>query len=103
MPSDALLQLIGDTHSLLDLDEFRVELLAALARAVPAGWVSLNDIGPDPTETVVLADPEPPPELLAAFAPLRPPEPACGVPRTHARRATEAVLGLRLAARAPRA
>ena len=67
MPSDALLQLIGDTHSLLDLDEFRVELLAALARAVPAGWVSLNDISPDPTETVVLADPEPPPELLAAF------------------------------------
>ena len=37
MPSDALLQLIGDTHSLLDLDEFRVELLAALGRAVPAG------------------------------------------------------------------
>ena len=48
MPSDALLQLIGDTHGLLDLDEFRVELLAALGRVVPAGWVSLNDLGPGP-------------------------------------------------------
>ena len=68
MPSDALLQLIGDTHSLLDLDEFRVELLGALARAVPAEWVSLNDIGPDPTDTVVLSDPEPPSDLLDVFA-----------------------------------
>ncbi len=68
MPSDALLQLIGDTHGLLDLDEFRVELLAALGRVVPADWVSLNDLGPDPNEIVVLSDPEPPPDLLEAFA-----------------------------------
>ena len=57
MPSDALLQLIGDTHSLLDLDEFRVELLAALGRAVPAEWVSLNDIGPAPGDFHIIARP----------------------------------------------
>ncbi len=68
MASDALLQLIGDTHSLLDLDEFRVELLAAVGRAVPADWVSLNDIGPDPADTVVLSDPDPSVDLLAQFA-----------------------------------
>jgi DNA-binding CsgD family transcriptional regulator len=68
MPSDALLQLIGDTHSLLDLDEFRVELLTALGRAVPADWVSLNDISRNPNDTVVLSDPDPPLDLLDAFA-----------------------------------
>lgn len=67
MASDALLQLIGDTHSLLDLDEFRVELLGALRRAVPADWVSLNDIGPDPSDAVVISEPPPAAELIAPF------------------------------------
>lgn len=67
MASDALLQLIGDTHSLLDLAEFRIELLAALRRAVPADWVSLNDIGPTPEDAIVIADPEPPAELIPEF------------------------------------
>ncbi len=67
MASDALLQLIGDTHSLLDLDEFRLEVLAALDRAIPSDWVSLNDIGPDPEDAVVIAEPEPPPGLLESF------------------------------------
>jgi hypothetical protein len=31
-----LLELIGDTQGLLELDEFRTELLPALRRAVPA-------------------------------------------------------------------
>jgi DNA-binding CsgD family transcriptional regulator len=43
-----LLELIGDTGGLLEIEEFGHELLQALHRAVPSDWVSLNDIGPDP-------------------------------------------------------
>lgn len=64
---DRLLELIGDTHGLLELDEFRVEVLAALRRAVPADWASLNDIGPDPASVVVIADPVAPEHLVEAF------------------------------------
>jgi DNA-binding CsgD family transcriptional regulator len=64
----ALLELIGDMQGLLDLDEFRLELLHAVRRAVPADWVSLNDIGPDPETYVVISDPVPPAELVELFA-----------------------------------
>jgi DNA-binding CsgD family transcriptional regulator len=64
---DRLLELIGDTHGLLELEEFRVEVLAALRRAVPADWASLNDIGPDPESAVVIADPVAPAHLVDAF------------------------------------
>lgn len=64
---DRLLELIGDTYGLLELDEFRAELLPALRRAVPADWASLNDIGPDPESTVVIAHPAAPPELVDGF------------------------------------
>src|ERR1700738_232342 len=59
MPSapTALLELIGDVQGLLSLDEFRRGLLSALSLAVPADWVSLNDIGPDPESTVVVIEP----------------------------------------------
>ena len=101
---DALLQPIGDTHSLLDLDEFRVELLAALGPApFRRAGSSLNDISPDPTETRRPGRPRAAAGAAGRVRPLRAPEPARGVPRTHARRAPVAVLGLRLAARAPRA
>jgi DNA-binding CsgD family transcriptional regulator len=63
-----LLELIGDTQGLLELDEFRHELLSALQRAVPSDWVSVNDIGPEPDSTVVLAEPPPPAELIPVFA-----------------------------------
>jgi DNA-binding CsgD family transcriptional regulator len=53
----ALLELIGDVQSLLSLDDFRRGLLSALSLAVPADWVSLNDIGPDPESTVVVIEP----------------------------------------------
>ena len=66
-PDDRLLELIGDTHDLLDLDEFRVEVLAALRRAVPADWASLNDIGADPESVVVIADPVARADLVDAF------------------------------------
>jgi DNA-binding CsgD family transcriptional regulator len=64
----ALLELIGDMQGLLDLDEFRAELLHAVRRAVPAEWVSLNDLGSDPDTYVVIADPSPPPDSVEVFA-----------------------------------
>ena len=66
--SAPLLELIGDMQGLLELNEFRYELLHALRRAVPAEWVSINDIGPDPDSIVVIADPQPPAELFEPFA-----------------------------------
>ena len=72
-PDDRLLELIGDTHDLTELDEFRVEVLAALRRAVPADWASLNDIaltesGPDASEAaIVIVDPVAPADLVGPF------------------------------------
>jgi DNA-binding NarL/FixJ family response regulator len=63
-----LLELIGDLQGILELSEFRIELLHALRRALPADWVSINDIGPTPETTVVLVDPAPTPELFEPFA-----------------------------------
>ena len=51
------LELVGDVYGLLEIDEFRPGLLAALRRAVPSDWVSLNEVGPDPTDTVAIAEP----------------------------------------------
>ena len=63
-----LLELVGDAHSTLELAGFREELLAALLRAVPCDWVSINDLGPEPGDVVVLARPPPPAALYDAFA-----------------------------------
>jgi DNA-binding NarL/FixJ family response regulator len=52
-----LLELIGDMAGLLEIDEFRHELVAAVRRAVPSEWASLNDVGPDPSTTVVIVEP----------------------------------------------
>jgi DNA-binding CsgD family transcriptional regulator len=69
--SDSLLELLGELIDLLELDEFRARLLRALRRVVPADWISLNDLGADPSTTVVLIEPEFPPdahELYARYA-----------------------------------
>ncbi len=66
--NESLLELIGAVAGLLDLDEFRLGLLAALCRAVPADWISLNDLGPSPETTVVLIEPPFPAEAHALFA-----------------------------------
>jgi DNA-binding CsgD family transcriptional regulator len=66
-PDDRLLELIGDTAGLLELAEFRVEVLAALRRAVPADWASLNDIGAGAQRAVVITDPVAPADLVDAF------------------------------------
>jgi DNA-binding CsgD family transcriptional regulator len=68
-PADGpLVQLIGEVVGLLDLDEFRPGLLRALLRAVPAQWISLNDLAPDPAQTDVLVEPDFPPEAHALYA-----------------------------------
>jgi DNA-binding CsgD family transcriptional regulator len=70
-PADLLLGVIAELVGVLDLDEFRLGLLQALRRAVPADWIALNDIGPAPESTVVLIEPEFPPdahELYARYA-----------------------------------
>jgi DNA-binding CsgD family transcriptional regulator len=51
-PSD-LLELIAETHELLDLAAFRERLLSAIGRAVSCEWVSLNEIASDGTPIAV--------------------------------------------------
>jgi DNA-binding CsgD family transcriptional regulator len=69
MPDDEpLLELIGEVSGLLDLNEFRAGLLDALRRAVPADWISLNDLGPDPESAFVLIDPPVPRDAHELFA-----------------------------------
>lgn len=53
----ALLDLVGELQGVLEVDQFRACLLAALKRAVPCEWISLNDLGPEPESTVVLIEP----------------------------------------------
>jgi DNA-binding CsgD family transcriptional regulator len=62
-----LLELIGDTHGLLDLEEFRLGLLAALRRAVRCDWVSINEIGPEPGDHWELVEPALPSEAHEIF------------------------------------
>jgi DNA-binding CsgD family transcriptional regulator len=51
------LELVGDVYGLLEIDEFRPGLLAALRRAVPSDWASLNEVGPDPSDTYAVIEP----------------------------------------------
>lgn len=52
-----LLELVADVQGLLHLAELREGMLGALQRAVPSDWASLNDIGSDPSDTVVINRP----------------------------------------------
>lgn len=65
---DSLLELLGELTGLLDLDEFRPGLLRALRHAVPADWISLNDLCPDPESTAVLIEPDFPPQAHELYA-----------------------------------
>jgi DNA-binding CsgD family transcriptional regulator len=62
-----LLELIGDTHGLLDIEEFRLGLIDALHRAVRCDWVSINEVGPVPGELWAMVEPELPPETREIF------------------------------------
>jgi DNA-binding CsgD family transcriptional regulator len=66
--SQRLLELIGDTQSLVEIDEFRHELVHALRRAVPADWVSVDDVGPAGDTITVIIDPPIDPTQHPTFA-----------------------------------
>ncbi len=59
--------MVGEIYGALEVPQFRRCLLAALARAVPSDWVSLNDIGPDPAELFVVVEPRMTPEEFEIF------------------------------------
>jgi DNA-binding CsgD family transcriptional regulator len=71
-PPDAeqLLAVVGDVCGLLDIEELRQGMLASLRRALASGWVSLNEVTPDPAEIVTILQPDAPPELFATWAEL---------------------------------
>jgi DNA-binding CsgD family transcriptional regulator len=62
-----LLELIGDTHGLLDLEELRLGVFAALRRAIPCDWISLNEVGTAPGDFWALVEPPVPAELAEVF------------------------------------
>jgi DNA-binding CsgD family transcriptional regulator len=62
-----LLELIGDTHGLLDIEEFRLGLIDALHRAIRSDWISINEVGPEPGELWAMIKPELPPGTREIF------------------------------------
>lgn len=62
-----LLKLIDRALEPLEIEEFRRGLLNALRDAIPADWVALSDISPDPELIVEILEPPAPPELVAIF------------------------------------
>ena len=63
----ALLELVGDVCGLLHVEELRRGLLAALKRALPSDYVSLNEVTPDPDDIVTLSLPEAPEAMLGRW------------------------------------
>lgn len=63
-----MLELVGDVGGLLELDAFRFGLLGAVRTAVPADWVSLNDVGDDPSQTWGIVEPAMSPAEHETFA-----------------------------------
>jgi DNA-binding CsgD family transcriptional regulator len=53
----AALRLVGDVYGLLEIAEFRTGLLDALREALPTDWVSLNEVGGHPRETISIVEP----------------------------------------------
>jgi DNA-binding CsgD family transcriptional regulator len=51
------LELVGEACGLLEIKEFRPGLLGALRRTVPSDWASLNEVGPEPTDTFSIIEP----------------------------------------------
>jgi DNA-binding CsgD family transcriptional regulator len=62
-----VLDLVGEVSPLLELDELRDGLLAALRTAVPSDYVSLNQVGPDPNQNWSICEPPMPIESLELF------------------------------------
>jgi len=53
----AALRLVGDVYGLLEIAEFRSGLLDALREALPTDWVSLNEVGEQPEQTIAIVEP----------------------------------------------
>ena len=67
--SDArLLDLIAELLGTLELDLLRERVLAALQRAVPSDWVSINEISPNPAEMYSVIRPAVPQQLHEVWA-----------------------------------
>ena len=66
----SLLEVIGDVCGLLEIEELRRGLLAALGRFLPSDYISLNDVHPDPARIVTIIEPEAPAELLEVWSEL---------------------------------
>ncbi len=56
------------THGVLDLEEFRVGLIASLHRAIRSDWVSINEVGPKPGDFWGMVEPSLPEEAEEVFA-----------------------------------
>jgi DNA-binding CsgD family transcriptional regulator len=65
-----LADLVIDLVGFPDLDEFRRALLAALRVFVPSDYATLNDVGPEPGDVRMVADPEVDQAVVDAFAEL---------------------------------
>ncbi|MHB8242443.1 MAG: helix-turn-helix transcriptional regulator [Solirubrobacteraceae bacterium] len=65
-----LLELIGDTFGLLEMDELRRGLLQALHRVLPSAYVSLNEVGPTPDTMVSIIEPHQPAAQFGLWATL---------------------------------
>jgi DNA-binding CsgD family transcriptional regulator len=63
-----LLDLIAELLGTLELDVLRERVLAALERAVPSDWVSINEISPDPAEMYSVIRPAVPHQLHEVWA-----------------------------------
>ncbi len=63
-----ILELIGDTFGLLEIEELRWGMLAALRQALPSDYVSLNDVGPTPETVVAIIEPDQPPSTFETWA-----------------------------------
>jgi len=62
-----VLDLVGEVSALLDIDELRDGLLAAIRTVVPCDYVSLNRVGPDPDKNWSIVEPPMPIESLELF------------------------------------
>jgi DNA-binding CsgD family transcriptional regulator len=62
-----VLDLVGEVSALLELDELRDGLLAAMRTAVRCDYVSLNQVGPDPDQNWSIVEPPMPSQAHEVF------------------------------------
>lgn len=62
--------MVGEVQGVLDVGELGQALVDAIRAEVPCDWISLNAIGPRPSDLWVLVIPEMTAEQVAQFAPL---------------------------------